>query len=110
VLDRRRYERATFLRRLVLEVSGDERRIEASSLDISLGGVGILSPVGVPRGQRVTVAFWLKNGGGETVIERVDGTVMGARSEVDGCRLGIEFTHPLRAELQPLLVAKIESL
>jgi hypothetical protein len=103
------YQRASFLCRVTLS-TGEGPAIEANSMDISLGGVGIISPRLVPMGRSVTLEFHLRNKAGEPVIDRVSGRVAHARSDIDGHVLGIEFHEPLHRSRNPDLARKVESL
>jgi hypothetical protein len=105
----RKYGRATFLSQVSLSVRGGVD-VEARSLDINLGGVGLISRVFVRTGQAVTLAFHLKNSANVAVVERVQGRVVFARSDVDGHRLRVEFYEPLDRTTNPELTRRIENL
>jgi hypothetical protein len=105
----RKYERATFLCQVSMSAGGGAA-IQTSSVDISLGGVGLISPVLVQMGQAVTLAFHLKNSAHVPIVEGVQGRVVFIRSEVDGHRLGVEFYEPLHRSRNPHLTRKVESL
>jgi hypothetical protein len=107
--NQRVYQRASFLCRVTLS-TGEGAAIEANSVDISLGGVGLVSPRLVPTGRAVTLEFHLRNKAGEPVIDKVGGRVVHVRSDIDGHVLGIEFHEPLRRLHNPDLARKVESL
>jgi hypothetical protein len=103
------YQRASFLCRVTLS-TGEGPEIETNSVDVSLGGVGLISPRSVPTGRSVTLGFHLRNKAGEPVIDTVGGRVVHVRSDIDGHALGIEFHEPLHRSRNPDLARKVESL
>jgi c-di-GMP-binding flagellar brake protein YcgR len=84
--------------------------IPARTLEISLGGVGLMSPKPLPEGSHIRLIFHLRNGSQTEVPETVHGMVRVLRSDIDGHRLGIEFSEPLRPDHNPKLLKKVESL
>jgi len=106
----RKYERAIFLCRVDLSVGSESSPITMSSLDISLGGVGLISRVILPIGRPVSLAFHLKNAAQVPVIEYVQGRVVHARTDIDGHHLGVEFQESLQRSCNPHLTRKVENL
>jgi PilZ domain len=105
----RKYGRSTFLSQVSLSAPGGVA-VEVSSLDISLCGVGLISRVFVQTGRGVTLAFHLKNSANVAVVERVQGRVVFARSDVDGHRLRVAFHESLNRQTNPELTRKVENL
>jgi hypothetical protein len=106
---KRVYQRTSFMCRVTLSTGGGAA-IETNSVDVSLGGVGLVSPRLVPTGQPVTLGFHLRNKAGEPVIDKVGGRVVHVRSDIDGHVLGVEFHEPLHRSRNPDLARKVESL
>ena len=106
----RKYERVAFSSRVELAAGAGSPAVEAYSLDISLGGVGLISPALLKVGHAVTLGFRLSHPSKGPVLERVQGRVVFARSDVDGHRLGVEFLEPLHRSKNPELTRKVEGL
>jgi hypothetical protein len=109
-MNQRRYERVGFFCEVVLTMLGNGKPIPARSLDISMGGVGLLSPQSLPRGALVTVAFVMRDAAQKYVVEQVTGTVVNAWADLDGNHIGIEFAEPINQLAQPLLSRKLENI
>ena len=107
--EKRIYERVGFLCRVDLKTD-DGATFEASTVDISLGGVGVMAPRFLAAGRDVTLAFHLRDRQGAPAVERAVGRVAHARSDVDGHMLGVEFLEPLRRSSNPLLTRIVEPL
>jgi len=107
--EKRIYQRVSFLCRVDL-TADDGATIEASTVDISLGGAGVVSSRFVAEGRAVTLAFHLRDRAGAPAVERIDGAVAHARADVDGHTLGIEFLAPIQKASNPLLTRIVERL
>jgi hypothetical protein len=105
----RRFERVPFFCPLHVTVLPEGVAAPATSIDISIVGVGITSALSMERGRSVRVRFQFKNGSEETYDEEVWGRVAYSRADENGNRLGIEFLEPIRASTHPVLAHKIES-
>ena len=97
MLERRRYERVAFFCPVHLTVEPDGPTIASQSFDISLGGVGLMTPISLERGQAVNVCFHLRNGSKETIDSTIAGHVAYTKADEDGVRLGIEFLSPIQS-------------
>jgi c-di-GMP-binding flagellar brake protein YcgR len=106
--EKRTYQRVPFLCRV--DLAADGAPIEASTVDISLGGAGVASTRFVEAGRDVTLAFHLRDRQGAPAIERVEGRVANARADLDGHLLGVEFLAPLHRSSNPLLTRAVERL
>jgi c-di-GMP-binding flagellar brake protein YcgR len=106
----RRYQRVPFLCPVELTPLPDGKTFPARTLDVSLGGVGVLSQVGLEREQTVSVAFLLGNGAQGRVSESVLGRVAAFRADDVGNVIGIEFIEPLSGAKHPTLLRKLLSL
>ena len=107
--EKRTYQRVSFLCRVDL-TTDDGATTEASTIDISLGGTGVVSPRFVAEGRAVTLAFHLRDRAGAPAVETIAGVVAHARADVDGPLLGIEFLGPIQKANNPLLTRIVERL
>ncbi len=110
MIDRRRYERVQFLCEVELTALSNGSPVQARSLDISLGGVGLITQTSFEPGQIIALAFHLKDTRGREVVEKVVGKVVHLRADADGNRVGVEFLEPLHDSTQPRLMAKLEKI
>lgn len=106
----RRYERVGFLCRLELAVLPDGVTQLASSLDLSMGGVGVITQAAFSVGQMVAVTFFLKSPNEDETKVRVIGRVVRLAADVDANVLGVQFLSPLTEAEFPRLVGKLLSL
>ena len=106
----RKYGRVSFLSRVSLSHGSSPAPIESSTVDISLGGVGLLARLPVAAGQPVSLAFHLRDSRQAAVVEQVPGRVVNVRSDIDGHRIRIEFDEHLKRSRVPELTRKVESL
>ncbi len=104
----RTYERVGFLCHLELVVLPDGVPQPASSLDLSMGGVGVITQAGFSVGQLVAVTFFLK--GPDEAKVRVTGRVARLAAGGDANVLGVQFLSPLTEAEFPRLVGKLLSL
>lgn len=109
-MNMRRYERVPFFCRVGLSTPAGPGPVAAQAFDISVGGVGVSTRVGLQTGDAVTVTFYLKNRSQQEVLEQVMGRVANVRADEDGNRLGIEFLSPIRDATHPLLMQRIVNL
>jgi c-di-GMP-binding flagellar brake protein YcgR len=107
---RRKYERVGFLCRVDVADAPGGRAVPGSTIDISLGGVGITIRSAFQVGATVEVAFFLKDRAGADAVERVPGRVARFDADPDGNRLGVEFLEPLQAARFPVLTRRVERL
>lgn len=111
IAERRTYVRVPFMKAVELTVHVANQTVEARTIDISLGGVGIITQGGViVAGQFVTVAFRLHDARLGVRVERVAGRVANFRADLDGNRVGVEFMAPLNEAEYPALVRAVEQL
>lgn len=103
-------ERVEFFCPVKLKMLPDGPTISANSFDISLGGIGLISPVFVERGKDIRVQLRVKNGQNEYTYESALGRVAYSRAEVEGNRLGIEFMEYIHESTQPELTKKLNAL
>ncbi len=93
-MERRRYERVVFLCKAAVALSGGAA-VPAQTLDISAGGVGLITRAAFPAGTLVVVSFYLKDVRDGEVVEQTLGRVVNLRADLDGNSLGVEFLEPL---------------
>jgi c-di-GMP-binding flagellar brake protein YcgR len=104
--DRRRYERVPFLTRAELLVMPDGPGFAADITDLSVGGLGLLSPRAVERGARLRVEVSLPDGSGsETIVAKL----VHQRITVEGNFLGLEFMELLNKSYNPLIWDALQS-
>jgi hypothetical protein len=102
----RRYERVAFNCPVLAWLLAGGPMHSSRSVEISLGGVRIVTTLSVSPGELLWLEFHVKEDG-ESVREEVAGRVVNVT--VDAClnTLGIEFLEPLTESRQPALVRRI---
>ena len=108
MLERRRFVRMPLHVPVRVDVVGGDLRLDANSVDISLGGVGLVGPRAPAVGATVRLAFRLAQGPGTHVEEVVVGRVVNLR-DIGAAAFGVEFQHVLD-ESTPALYRKVMSL
>jgi c-di-GMP-binding flagellar brake protein YcgR len=103
----RQYERVGFLCQLEITAIPDGTPQEARSIDLSLGGVGVVTPATFSVGQLVTVTFFLGDSTSNAVQDPVVGRIAHFAADVDSNRLGIQFLQPLREADHRRLVRRL---
>jgi c-di-GMP-binding flagellar brake protein YcgR len=106
MIKNRRYERVTFLCNVLVSGFPNGAATAARSLDISLGGVGIITQGTYEVGQLVTISFLLKDREKEVVVNEVAGRIVYFRADVDANRVGVEFLQPLHESKHPELMRR----
>jgi hypothetical protein len=99
-----------FLKPVTVWAPPDGPPVEARTVDISLGGVGLACRASFRKGQVVVVAFRLNDPRRGPVEERVTGRVANLVADDDGNRIGVEFAEPLHASAHPALTRAVERL
>jgi c-di-GMP-binding flagellar brake protein YcgR len=107
--DKRRFGRAPFIANVTVELPAGGSAIDARSVDISLGGVGLISPMPVPVGEHMVLTFHLKTSSGMTT-ERIPGRVVNLRHDDDASIVGVEFAAVLDHKTAPVLTGIVEKL
>lgn len=107
--DKRRFGRAPFLANVTVELLSGDSVIDARSVDVSLGGVGLISPTPIPAGEQVVLTFHLKTASG-TTTERIPGRVANLRFDDDASIVGVEFSAVLDRNAAPVLTGIVEKL
>jgi c-di-GMP-binding flagellar brake protein YcgR len=106
-VERRRFERVQFFCEVQLTALPEGKVYTARSLDISLGGVGLVVQTGFKPGQKVAVSFLLGDKPGAEIGNRVLGRVANLRADADANLIGVEFNEPLSQAANPRLFGKI---
>jgi len=106
----RRFIRVPFFTKVVVLPQAATASVEARSIDISLGGMGLVCQSALPIGQSVSLTFYLTTTTGEVPQGPVPGRVTGVRFENNTSILGVEFDHTLERRLVPELVRAVERL
>ena len=81
-----------------------------SSLDISIGGVGLTAPNAPERGALVRVRFQLHTESNGDVAEDVLGKIAYSSADENGTRIGIEFLEPVQESTHPHLTRRLNKL
>src|SRR5690242_12567790 len=103
MIELRRFERIPFFCEVSLTVLPDGPRADAHSVDISLGGVGLVTRAALAPGQTVALAFSVRDESGKLVVDRVLGRVAHLRADPDANRVGVEFLEILSSSTSPHL-------
>jgi c-di-GMP-binding flagellar brake protein YcgR len=109
-VERRLYVRVPFLKPVRVWAPPEDRPVEARTLDISLGGVGITCRAAFRKGQVVIIGFRLTDPRLGTVEERVTGRVANLQADDDSNRVGIEFSEPIHPSVFPALARAVGRL
>jgi len=107
MMNLRRFERIQFFCDVSLTVLPDGPTVEAHSVDISLGGVGLVTQAAVGTGQTVALAFSVRDESGKAIVNKVLGRVVHLRAEPDANRVGVEFLEILSASVSPQLSKRV---
>ena len=107
VNNQRRYERVPFLCNVTVTVLPSGPPIAACSLDVSVGGVGLVTQGPFQPGQLVAISFFLKDAAQKQIVDRVTGRVIHLRADVDGNRVGVEFLEPIEESQHPELMRRL---
>ena len=104
--DRRRFERVQFFCEVSIAILPDGPTISAHSVDVSLGGAGLVTQVAIELGQSVALSFSLGNQSGEEIENRVMARVVNFRADPDVNHIGVEFLELLSHSRNPHLLKK----
>jgi c-di-GMP-binding flagellar brake protein YcgR len=110
MLGQRRYERVAFFCPVQLTVFSTGDVIEGNTVDISIGGVGLIAPAFLERGEEVCVRFRLHHGSDAMFEEEALGRVAYSLADEDGNRIGIEFLQTIRDSKQPELARRLSTM
>jgi c-di-GMP-binding flagellar brake protein YcgR len=101
--ERRRYERVDFFCRLEVMLYPQGTAVEGHSLDLSLGGMRLITGNRLAVGQTIEVCFLLRERSSD-VRERALGKVVRVEFDVGDQVAGVEFLDPLREQSHPRLI------
>ena len=107
-IERRRFTRVPFYASVRVTLSSSGPTIEASSFDISLGGVGLIGSPAPGVGQVVRMDFSVVVRPGVVTVETVTGRVMHVK-DIGATAFGIEFLD-LLDDRTPVLLGKVMAL
>ena len=110
MIDRRRYERVPFFCQVGLAAGPAGRQEYGRSIDLSQGGVGVMTPASFAKGQLVTVTFFLRDGRQQEVRNQMVGRIVSLQADMDANRVGVEFLQPLDKAVCPELMRKLVTL
>ena len=110
MIERRQYQRVPFLCEVAVSALPAGRVIAARSLDISLGGVGLVTEGSLEPGQLVNLRFTLKDKTQKHVPAELVGVVANLRAQPEGNHIGVKFLEPLSEAKNPHLYQKVQSI
>jgi c-di-GMP-binding flagellar brake protein YcgR len=110
MIERRQYQRVPFLCEVTMTPMPAGKAIAARSLDISLGGVGLVTQGTVQPGQMVSLRFLFRDRMQIQVRVDLAGVVANLRAELEGNHVGVRFLEPLTEAKSPQLFAKVQSI
>jgi c-di-GMP-binding flagellar brake protein YcgR len=110
MIERRQYQRVPFLCEVTMTPIPAGAAIAARSLDISLGGVGLVTQGSVQPGQMVNLVLVFKDRMHRQVRVDLAGVVANLRAELEGNHIGVRFLEPLSEAKNPQLFAKVQSI
>ena len=105
----RRYERVPFFAEVTLRTAENARLLPARTIDLSLGGVGLVTTAALEPGAHVTVVFSISDAGAKRTVEII-GRVVSLDADSDANRVGIEFLEPLSVSRAPELVNRLQRM
>lgn len=108
--ENRQFQRVSFACELTVTPMPSGKPQPATSVDISLGGVGFYSKFPLNKDQIIQIDFRLKDEDRSSVVERVQAKVVYARSYWEGTRVGVEFSKPLNEVNHPILIKRLQEL
>ncbi|HXZ25298.1 MAG TPA: PilZ domain-containing protein [Nitrospiria bacterium] len=100
---RRKYERVSAIIPAELTWLEPGIRIEANVTMLGRGGMELFAPRAIDEGQIVEVEVHLFAGRHDEGVERVQGSVVWLKVDLDGNAIGVKFTEPLTPKSHPLL-------
>jgi hypothetical protein len=104
VIDRRRkYERVTAIIPAEVTSLDSGLRVEANVTMLGRGGLELFAPRAIDEGGNVAVELHLFAGRADEGVERVLGTVVWLKVDMDGNAIGVKFVEPLTPKSHPLL-------
>lgn len=106
-VERRRYERIPFFCEASVTTLPDGPTFPARTVDVSLGGVGLVAGIALERGQIVSICFSFRDPDGAEKPERMIGRVAYLRVDTDANQIGVEFFELLNRASSPRLLSRI---
>ena len=107
--ERRRYERVPFFSDVILRPADSTRPLSARTVDLSLGGVGLVTTATLMLGDYVTVTFPFPDAAARRTTE-ILGRVASFRADEDANLVGVEFLEPLSVARAPELVRRMQQV
>lgn len=84
--------------------------IEANVTMLGRGGLELFAPRAIEEGRNVAVELHLYAGRADDGVERVLGTVVWLKVDLDGNAIGVKFVEPLTPKSHPLLSQYLERI
>ena len=105
-ISRREYERIPFVKKLTVKDLNTSHRFDANGVDISVKGVGFVSPKILPMNSRVSIQVWLDDDAQKDPVW-IGATVKWAKPEQDGAVIGVQFDTLIEPVEHPKLYEMI---
>ena len=107
-VERRQYERVPFFAEVDVRAGADGSWQSARSIDLSLGGVGLMTAASLLPGQMVTLKLSVPGAAAKgTRPVQVLGRVASLHADAELNHVGVEFLEPLSASQSPALVSRL---
>jgi c-di-GMP-binding flagellar brake protein YcgR len=103
---RRQFRRVPFRAQVTVNLSPHLASVEANVLDISLGGIRLLSSEPISKDMGIVLAFQFRNHL-DAKSERISGHVIHVRMDDDAWEVGVQFDHALDPQSTPLLTQAV---
>jgi c-di-GMP-binding flagellar brake protein YcgR len=109
VAERRRYERVPFFADVAVRMVQGGPSLPARTIDLSLGGVGLVTVAALVPGTDVIIIFSIPDAAGKRTTDVV-GRVVSLSADSDANRVGIEFLEPLSKSRTPELLRRLQQI
>ena len=102
LMQKREYDRVSFLKRITLKDVKTNHLIEANGIDINIKGVRFYSEKFFSMNDRISMQIWLDN-----VSVWISGKIIWSHIEQDGAITGVQFDDPIKPDTHPKLYKMI---
>jgi hypothetical protein len=107
---RRKYERVTAIIPAEVTSLDEGVEIEANVTMLGRGGLELFAPRAIEEGRNVSVELHLYAGRADEGVEKVLGSVVWLKVDMDGNAIGVKFVEPLTQKSHPLLSRYLERI
>ena len=92
----------SFLKKLIIQVAENGQKVEASGININIGGIGFYSKKFFQKGSRISIQVCLDNKLHQNAVW-INAVVVWSRIEQDGAVTGAQFDNIIKFENYPEL-------